>query len=173
MKFLRLFVCAVSLFSTLCVTAQAGDNVSIEVTGKVVASPCTINPDDVVKKIDVGDAIPAKEGTGAMASAQDITITLTKCPSGTSSVTATFSGTPAETLPDFIYANSATDGAAANVGIVLQRTSTQGLGNGKTYKLDIVSGVDPVFNMQVYPYSLGNSMPGNISVSIVMALEYN
>lgn len=173
MNFLRLFVCAFSFLSILGTSAQAADNVTINVTGKVVASPCTINPADVVKTIDVGDAIPAKEGTGAMAAAQDISITLTKCPSGTSSVTATFSGTPATTLPDFIYANSSTSGAAPNVGIVLQRSSNSGLGNGKTYKVDIVNGVDPVFNMEIYPYSLGNAMPGNISTSIVMALEYN
>ncbi|WP_324723726.1 fimbrial protein [Lelliottia sp. JS-SCA-14] len=173
MKFLRLFICAASLFSTVLVTAQAADNVTINVTGKVVASPCVISPDDVVKNIDVGDAIPANDAVGAISATQNITITLTNCPSGSSSVTATFSGSQSDVLPEFMYNNTAATNAAGNVGIVLQRSSTSGLGNGKTYKLDIVKGENPVFNMQTYAYSKGNSSPGDISTSIVMALEYN
>lgn len=163
-----------ALPGVFCTTSQAADTVSINVTGKVVASPCTIKPDDVVKNISLGDTLVPKVETGSMSAIQKFTVTLTDCPPGTSSVTATFSGAPASSLPDWTYANTAATTPAANVGVVLQTSGGgSGLGNGKTYKIDIQSGVDPVFNLETYAYSLGSSMPGNISASIVMSLSYN
>ncbi|WP_324723728.1 fimbrial protein [Lelliottia sp. JS-SCA-14] len=173
MKLLRLFVCTVSLFCTLCINAQATSSASINVSGKVIASPCQISPDDLVKNISLGDEIPAKDAVGTMGERQKFTITLTDCPSGTSSVIATFSGTPASMQPDFAYANSATENAAKNVAVVLQYSDSTGMGNGKTYKVDVTSGVNPVFYLQTNAYSLGNATPGDISASIVMSFEYN
>lgn len=175
MKTLRLFVCAVSLFSTLCVTAQAGDNVSIEVTGKVVASPCQINPDDLVKNIDLGQAIPAQDAAGAMGEPQNFTVTLTDCPSGTSNIAVTYTGAPASVNPDYVYANTATENAAKNVGVLLQvnDSGVKPLGNGKVWNVVIAHGSDPVLHMTTKAYSLGDAAPGNISSTIVMSFEYN
>lgn len=175
MKYLRLFVCAASLLSSTFIVAQAADNLSINVTGKVVAGPCQIDPNDLVKNISLGDNIPAQDTVGTMGETQDFTITFTNCPKGTSGFTATFSGTPASINPESAYANTATENPAKNVALVLQKNGdgSGGLGNGQVWNVDASGNQTPVLHMQTSAYSLGNATPGNISTSIVMSLEYN
>lgn len=75
-------------------SAAALADTSISVSGNVVASPCTVDTDTVNKTIDLGtlqrrDLRTAGEGGDW----QDFDLLLTQCPAGTTTVTATLSGT--------------------------------------------------------------------------------
>ena len=68
---------------------------SISVSGKVVASPCSVDTDTVNKTVDLGplqrrDLQTAGEG----GEWQNFDLLLTNCPAGTTRGTATLSGTP-------------------------------------------------------------------------------
>lgn len=76
-------------------SAAAQADPSITVSGKVVASPCTVDTDTVNKIVDLGslqrrDLQTAGEG----GEWQNFDLLLTNCPAGTTRVTATLSGTP-------------------------------------------------------------------------------
>ena len=68
---------------------------SLTLSGKVVASPCTVDTDTVNKTVELGslqrrDLQTAGEG----GEWQDFDLLLTNCPAGTTKVTATVSGMP-------------------------------------------------------------------------------
>ena len=153
-------------------TCLAGDPVTLNITGNIVASPCQIDPDSVVKNIHLGDNLQASDlATSGKESAQiEVHVKLINCPAGTSFVTATFHGTPASTLPDWLYENV---GTAQNVAVGLQANSTWGLGDGHTYDITITPGVDPDFKFYAFAYSLGNATPGTINSVVTLSFAYN
>ncbi|CAM6363144.1 fimbrial protein [Enterobacter intestinihominis] len=68
---------------------------SLTLTGKVVASPCTVDTDTVNKTVDLGTLQRRDLQTAGEAGEwQDFDLLLTNCPAGTTKVTATLSGTP-------------------------------------------------------------------------------
>ncbi|MEY8650255.1 type 1 fimbrial protein [Klebsiella michiganensis] len=70
---------------------QAAD-VTVTVNGKVVARPCTI--DTPKATVELGDLYTFNMlSPGAASDWHDVTLDLSRCPPGTSRVTATFSGT--------------------------------------------------------------------------------
>ncbi len=86
---------------------------SLTLTGKVVASPCTVDTDTVNKTVDLGtlqlwDVRTAGQG----GEWQDFDLVLTNCPAGTTKVTATLSGTPAP-QDATAWSNSGTSGNVA------------------------------------------------------------
>jgi minor fimbrial subunit len=77
-----------TLFSAV---AQADPSISL--SGNVVASPCTVDTDTVNKTVELGSLNSWEMRTAGAASAwQDFELLLTNCPAGTSTVTATLSG---------------------------------------------------------------------------------
>jgi len=171
MKLSLLVVVCASILTTGTVV-RADEPVTINVTGTIVASPCTIDPQSITKNISLGDDIQTSDLVTAGSQSQTVTadIILTKCPAGTSSVTATFHGTADSTDPTKLYTNT---GTAENVAVGLEGDSAQGLGDGQTYTLAITSGVDPDFKVSAYAYSLGDVTPGTINSVVTVGFAYN
>lgn len=86
---------------------------SLTLSGKVVASPCTVDTDTVNKAVDLGSVQRAALQTaGEGGEWQDFDLLLTSCPAGTTKVTASLSGT-ADTQDATAWKNSGTSGNMA------------------------------------------------------------
>jgi minor fimbrial subunit len=148
--------------------ASAADS-TINITGTVVASPCTI---EAVKNVDLGDIDATKLATTGTSSAYvSFSVNLTDCPATTTSATATFSGTASNT--DY-YANS---GTAKNVEVELVTSySSANMGNGKSMNVSIDSATHASsFNLKTHVKNDGKGSavtPGSVSTAIQMAVAY-
>ena len=154
----------------------AGDPVSITITGNVVASPCKVSTDSQTMSIPLSATDLQTADLNAANSASDwvpFNVTLQDCPPGTSSVTATFHGTPDPADPETLYLNM---DDAKNVAVQLETQAGAACGNGKTSTLDIASAVGgkPTWALQTRAFSTeGGVTPGLIKAVVTMSLEYN
>jgi|EndMetStandDraft_3_1072993.scaffolds.fasta_scaffold02516_7 minor fimbrial subunit len=148
--------------------AHAADS-TINITGTVVASPCTI---EAVKNVDLGDIDATKlAATGTSSDYVSFSVNLTNCPATTTSATATFSGTASNT--DY-YANS---GTAKNVEVELVTSySSANMGNGKSMNVTIDSATHASsYNLKTHVKNDGKGSavtPGSVSSAIQMAIAY-
>lgn len=86
---------------------------SMSITGVVVASPCTVDSDTVNKTVDFGTLQRRDLRTAGDAGAwQDFNLVLTNCPTGTTTVQATLSGT-GDTSDSTAWKNSGSSGNLA------------------------------------------------------------
>lgn len=162
-------------------SAFAADPVAINVTGTVVASPCTI--DDSAASgltIPLGTLQSADLNAAGSSSAWvPINVKFKSCPTGTSSITATFHGTADDGDATTLYSNTAVDDgtnlAAKNVAVQLEGLDSEPYGDGKTATIDIASaGATPTFKMQTRAFSkAGGVTPGSIKAAITMSFTYN
>lgn len=148
--------------------------VNINITGKVVASPCVVNNGNSDLNVDLGTTIQAS----ALARAGDATapktfnLTLSACPAGTSNVSVTFTGMPAPGPQTNMYYNSGT----ANPLSVELSTSDTGtiLFNGS-----MISRAVQADRTVTYPLSAravtatGNVIPGTIIALVQANFTYN
>jgi len=148
--------------------AHAADS-TINITGTVVASPCTI---EAVKNVDLGDIDATKlAATGTSSDYVSFTLNLTNCPATTTSATATFSGTASNT--DY-YANS---GTAKNVEVELVSSySSTNMGNGKTFNIGIDAATHGAsYGLKTHVKNDGKgsaATPGSVSSAIQIAMAY-
>ena len=146
--------------------SQAAD-VTITVNGSVVAKPCTVSTKDV--KVELGDLYTFNLRSAGSASAwHEIALNLTRCPVGTSVVTATFSGTTDETG---YYKNL---GTATNVQLQLQNASGKDLKNGIQDRVSVNdSTLSASFPLKVRALSVnGRATQGSISSVINVTYTY-
>lgn len=114
------------LYSGFTMNICRADPVNINITGKVVASPCIVDTATSTLNVDLGNIQASTLNQAGNVSPYKIfDLVLKDCPSGTASVTATFSGALA---PDGTgdYMNT---GTATNVNVQLKES--QPSGNGK------------------------------------------
>lgn len=149
--------------------------VTINITGKIVAAACIIDNSGSYS-IDLGQTISAATMNAANSSSSWVTknITLSNCPAGTSSVTATFSGT-ADSNNSAMYANATGTGYSQNVAVQLQnQTAATNVGNGATMSATIDASRNATFPLQARAYSTpGGTTVGNISTVVLMNFTYN
>ncbi|WP_414446500.1 fimbrial protein [Citrobacter europaeus] len=129
--FKQLYLSIIVLIMVVCGYTQAADT-TITLKGNVKASPCVV--DSAMLTVELGDYFMDSKST--YSDWKNLDLKLSSCPSGTSKVTATFSGT-AGTDPTYFYANS---GTAKGVNVELGDTSGNGKGNGKVMDVSITSG---------------------------------
>ncbi|MDK9357758.1 type 1 fimbrial protein [Lelliottia sp. V106_10] len=171
------------LFSTLAITlcatlltanVFAANSVSIDIKGKVIASPCTtVNGGEATKAVALGDTI----GADTLATAGSGTplvkfeLPLTGCPAGTTNIKATFSGT-ADGTTTTMWKNTATT-PAPNTAIELSnQTGSALISNGSSVTEAVTSGT-ATFKLQARAYSAaGSATPGDIESVIVATFEY-
>ncbi|MBJ9163927.1 type 1 fimbrial protein [Citrobacter farmeri] len=167
-----IFTMAITTVSTL--NSYAGDSVSIDVKGKVVASPCTtINGGIATIPVSLGDDIQASSLSAPNSGTTPVNFEfpITGCPAGTTNVKATFSGTP-DSVDNTLWKNTATS-AAPNTAVELsdQTTSTK-LSNGSVLNAAVTSG-SATYKLQARAYSVqGSVKPGDIESIVVMSFEY-
>lgn len=152
--------------------AYAGDTVTLNITGNVVASPCIVNGGVDNIDVDLG-SIQATTLSVAASSSTEVPfdIKLTACPTGTSSVLATFSGTSDTVAGANYYKNT---GTATNVAVALIQTSTGNLkGNGSTITQSVQTDRTVTMSMKAKAYSsAGGATPGTIKSVVTATFTY-
>ncbi len=152
----------------------AADSVSINVTGKVIASPCkTLNGGSDALNVDLGQSILANSleaaGTGSAMTAFDLPVT--GCPASTTNVKVTFTGTP-DATDATMWANNATK-PATNTAVELSQQTTGTILSNNSSLTGAVEGGNTTFKLQARVYSkAGAVMPGDVSSAIVASFEY-
>ncbi len=96
-------------------SAQAGDPVTLNITGNVIASPCQVSSDSITKSVDLGQNIQASslQTAGAATDWVNFDINLNSCPAGTTKAIMTMHGTADLNNPADMYRNT---GTATNPG---------------------------------------------------------
>lgn len=150
-------------------TVSYADPVNINVTGNVVASPCTVDSASGIA-VALGDIQATALATaGTTANPKDFDLKLTDCPAGTTSVVVYFSGTADATKTDS-YANT---GTAKNVSVELIQISS---GNLKGNNSNITQSVDAdhsvIYKLRAQAYATGVAEPGTISSVIQATFTY-
>ncbi|KGB01070.1 type 1 fimbrial protein [Enterobacteriaceae bacterium RIT814] len=152
----------------------AADNVNINVTGKVIASPCTtINGGSNALNVDLGQAIQASSlaTAGAGTTLKTFDLPVAGCPASTTNVKVTFTGTP-DSGDSTLWANSAAN-AAANTAVELSQQTTDTILSNNSSLIGAVSEGSTTFKLQARVLSkAGSVMPGDVSSVIVAAFEY-
>jgi len=158
------------LLSTLLATAvpaQAAD-VTITVNGRVVAKPCTVSTPTAT--VDLGDLLTANlRSAGSSSSWHDVTLNLTNCPVGTSSITAAFSGTADNTG---YYKNL---GTAGNIQLQLEDNAGTTLNNGSSKKVQVQeSSSSASYLLRVRALTVnGGATQGSIQAVINVTYTYS
>ncbi|EHJ2438120.1 TPA: type 1 fimbrial protein [Salmonella enterica] len=158
------------MMATQC--AYAVDTVSLNITGNVIAAPCMVNGVAGNIDVDLGN-IQATTLSAASSSSPEVPfdIKLTNCPTGTSSVLATFSGTSDPVAGTNYYINT---GTATNVAVALIQASTGNLkGNGMTINQTVQPDRTVTISMKAKAYSsAGGAMPGTIKSVVTATFTY-
>ncbi|MFH7826562.1 fimbrial protein [Kluyvera chengduensis] len=164
-KIAALILACGGLFSS---TSQA---VNIDITGLVVASPCIVNGSNDSLVVDLGNDIQASDlaTAGSVTSWKTVTLSLTGCPSSTSSFSVAFAGT-ADDDADY-YLNN---GTATNLKLELTDSgSNKAFKNGAILSnVAIPSSHAYDLVMRARAVSKGNVMPGTIVSQVQATFTY-
>jgi len=163
-----------ALFS---VSSYASDPVTINVTGKVVASPCTFDTANSNLNIDLGEKSAADLANPVSAFTEKaFDLAMKDCPAGTTNVTATFSGTDAADLTNGnAFKNM---GTATNVVIQVKPQSgfwaDVSFKNGSTMTSPVnTTAKTATFKLTTRAVTwTGSVSPGTVSASIVADFTY-
>lgn len=151
--------------------AFAGDPVTLNITGNVIASPCQVSSDSITKAVDLGQNIQATSllAAGSSTSWVDFDINLNSCPAGTTKAIMTMHGTADLDYPEDMYRNT---GTATNLAVQLQSQAGDKLGNTKTITGTIASNAY-TYKLKARAYTKnGNVTPGTISSVVTATFEY-
>lgn len=151
--------------------ATAADTSIITITANVTASPCTVNTTNLA--LEIG---PVQASTLATAGATSgwsptKTISLTNCPAGTSSVQATFSGTPASNGDTNGYANTGVD-KSISVQLADDAGTINYLSNGKSTADTPVVNNAVDFKVRARLYTSGAAQPSDVSSTVNVSFTY-
>ena len=152
-------------------SAQAGDPVTLNITGNVIASPCQVSSDSITKSVDLGQNIQASslQTAGAATDWVNFDINLNSCPAGTTKAIMTMHGTADLANPGDMYRNT---GTATNLAVQVQSQAGEQLGNTKTISGTIASNAY-TYKLRARAYTQnGGVMPGSISSVVTATFEY-
>ncbi|MDE9620254.1 fimbrial protein [Citrobacter portucalensis] len=145
---------------------------NIDITGKVVASPCKVNGGDNSLDVSLGENIQANElsAPGNSTNWINFDLSLTNCPASTTSFSVAFAGT-ADDDADY-YKNT---GTATN--LKLQLTSQSGdkiFNNGSTLENVLINPDTHAYTipLRTHAVSKGLVMPGSIQGQIQATFTY-
>lgn len=176
MKLVNLFhpTVVTSVLALVAFNSYAADDVTINVTGKVIASPCTtINGSASTLSVPLGDTIQANSmaTAGSGTELKTFDLPLTGCPESTTNIKATFTGT-ADTEVSLWKNTAATPAENTAVELTEQSAPTEPLGNNSTLSTRVTAG-NATFKLAARAFSkLGSVTPGDISSTIVVSFEY-
>lgn len=161
------------LLALLSGKAFTADSVNIGVTGNIVASPCIFNGGSNSLDVNLGNIQATNMATpGSTSDPVPFSLLFTQCPTGTQSVTVSFTGSPDPAAGADYFMNS---GSATHVAIAMRDAQTgtlKGTGSGMTQTI----GADrtAIMAMQASVKSVtGGVTPGSISAVVVMTMQYN
>lgn len=152
--------------------ASAADRVNINVTGRVVPTPCVVDTDTVSKQVDLGQAIANNlNQPGGDPIWKDFQLLLTQCPAAIQSATATFTGAVHNTDP------TAFKNLGTAVNSALQMTNTDhSVIYGKNSQMTVA--VDNSTRQAIFPLSARIFSPaakatgGTFSAAVSVVFTY-
>lgn len=162
------FLVSIIIFMVGSLSVAKAADVTITINGKVVATPCTVSTPNVT--IPLGTLASADFITAGSTSAwHSFSLNLTNCPVGTSSITATFSGSSDSS--NSYFANT---GAATNMAVQLADSSGNNLKNGSTKVVAVDdSSKSAVLNLEVRAITTqGKATQGTIQSIINVTYTY-
>ncbi|HCL5079188.1 TPA: type 1 fimbrial protein [Salmonella enterica] len=153
--------------------SSASQAVNIDITGKVVASPCVVNGNNESLAVNLGDNIQAStlEANGSSTDWVATTLTLTSCPASTTSFSVAFAGTPDGTDPNY-YSNT---GTATNLKLELTDDSADvKYKNGASLTNVAIPSTTHGYDLKLRAraVSKGSVMPGTIVGQVQATFTY-
>ncbi|CAI1564538.1 fimbrial protein [Serratia fonticola] len=162
------------LVMTVGYNVALADPVNINITGRVVASPCVVNNNNNALNVDLGQTIQASTlaTAGAGTPLTPFNLSLTACPVGTNNVTVTFTGTAAAAPQTNMYLNT---GDATPLAVEL---SSGGLGtvlgNNSTLTMSVLGNRTVTFPLLARAVtSTGSVTAGSITAVVQANFSYN
>lgn len=152
-------------------SAMAAD-ATINITGNVVATPCNVDSGSKNVTVDLGDIqASALAAAGAATSWKLVTLTLSNCPTTTSQVIATFTGTADTANNANYYKNTGSGSTLASIQMDNEAASAL-LPPGSTITSSVSAGAATVkFNTRIVTVR-GNVTPGIVSSALSVAFAY-
>lgn len=169
MKLTRASWLLASVIATFSPMLQAAD-AQITIKGRVVATPCTVETTKTSVDL-VNISLSELASSGAVTSWHPVLLKLASCPSGTSKVTARFSGT-ADPNNSKYYKNL---GTATNVQLELQDENNTSLGPNTTKEVAVDdSSKSTAFQLKVRVITTqGGATQGTIQAVINVTYTYS
>lgn len=147
---------------------------NINITGNVVASPCTVNNGNNDLNVDLGTTIQASTlvTAGSSTPPKGFSLSLTGCPVGTNNVTVTFTGTAAAAPQTSMYSNT---GTATPLAVELSITDFGTiLSNNVSVTRPVQAGGIVTFPLSARAVtSTGSVAPGTIIALVQANFTYN
>lgn len=170
----KLCMSLLATLTTLALTKSVNaTDVTINISGKVVASPCVLDGSGTIN-VDLGQTLQAAdlETAGSFSNWVPFTINMKNCPARTNNVIATFSGAADALDASRLYTST---GTANNVAVELQSSDATHipLGNGKTLTIPRAADNTAVFPLQSRVWSKGNVTTGTIALVVNVTFTYN
>ena len=167
-SFYSVLFTVILFFST---AAQAQDQVSVSVTGNILASPCKIDTDNLNQTIKLGVLVSSDlQKPGSAGPEKKFQIKFYDCPAGTSQVNLTFSGNPDNDEPLSSYKN---DGSASNIFVRLMTQNNEPAGPGQVISgmVDADNAVN--FDLSAQAVSKGEVIAGSIMAAATFTVTYS
>lgn len=163
-----------ALFS---VSSFAGDPVTINVTGNIIASPCAFDSTNSNLNIDLGEKGAAELSTaGSSMAEKSFNLAFKDCPVGVTKVKATFTGTDDDSST--IGTAFKNTGTATNMVVQIKPASgawsADSLKSGSTLSTNVdTTAKTAVFALTTRAYTpTGSVNPGTINTSVVANFTY-
>lgn len=160
------------LVMTVGYNVALADPVNINITGRVVASPCVVNNNNSALNVDLGQTIQASTlaTAGAGTTPTPFNLSLTACPVGTNNVTVTFTGAAAAAPQTNMYLNT---GAATPLAVELSSGATI-LSNNSTLTKPVLADKTVTYALSARAVtSTGSVIPGSITAVVQANFTYN
>lgn len=169
-------LCTLAVVGALISCNAFADPVSITITGRVTAAACTTGNSATYSVVMPDVTAATLNPAASFATAwKTFDVVLSNCPAGTSTVTATFDGTP-DAADANKYANATGAGYATNVSVQVQNRSGAigDKGKNSTMTVNVDASKNATFDLQARPFSTaGSATVGNISTVVLMNFTYN
>ncbi|MFV8868561.1 fimbrial protein [Serratia fonticola] len=149
------------------------DNVTVNVTGRVTAIPCTLDLANSDLNVNLGDNLEASDlaNVGATSTPVPFKLVVNSCPTTTVNAIATFGGSEDTGAPGR-YVSS---GTARNIAVEVRDTSAtsalKGPGTSMTQTINL-SDRTATFDLQASIYSKGAATGGTIASTMQVSFTY-
>jgi minor fimbrial subunit len=165
------------LVLTSGVQQALAEPVQVNISGKVIASPCTVDTANSNLNVNLGDYKAAELEVAGMYSKQEgiFNIALKDCPASTRKVTATFSGTADKDEPKMFSNTGTASGIAVKIKKLRDNWTDESINpNGGVWVADVTSitqSVNFVFSSTLYSKT-GTVTPGTVNSTMQVTFTY-
>lgn len=143
----------------------------LSLTGKVIATPCTVDTGSVSQDVNFGQLrAPDLVTAGSASPWMPFEVKLVNCPASTTAVKVTFSGTRASTDAT-LYANT---GSAINAAVQMAQAANKSLvqGDGSSMTVAVDALHKATYALAGRVISTGNTGPGTFRSVVQMGFTY-